>query len=402
MQRSRVLRYGLFASLYFAQGAIFSYYTALNSLYLRSFDLSLTQIGVVSGLAMIPFVLKIFLGMLSDRVNLLGLGHRKPYILIGILTQAFCVLAIPLIHPARQYGLFILIAFLLMSGMALYDTCTDGLALDSTPAEEQGTIQGLMVGGRALGMVLVAGVLGLVADRSWPAVFYSLAALSLLPIPLVLAVREAPRQVIGKFAWDAFSTFLRPSIITLGLLGALYSLVINAASQILNPFLQDQFQISYTQAGFYTAIWGLGVVLGGVSGGRLTDRVGFRSAVQGALLASLVAILALAFIFSPQAAWPLAVIFGLAYGYYETVYFAISMRLTDPRIAASMFSILMAVANLGTAVGVGLSGVLVDTVGFRWTFAIIAGLNLLALPLLPVIFRSRTQSIPVSAPGENI
>jgi PAT family beta-lactamase induction signal transducer AmpG len=85
-------------------------------------------------------------------------------------------------------------------------------------------------------------------------------------------------------------------------------------------------------------------------------------------------------------AWPLAALFGLAYGYYETVYFALSMRLTDPRIAASMFSILMAVANLGTAIGVGLSGFLVDSIGYRGTFAVIAGLNLLALPLLPIIF----------------
>ncbi|TLN06637.1 MFS transporter [bacterium] len=377
--------------MYFAQGAIFSYYTALNSLYLRSFDLSMSKIGVVAGLAMIPFVLKIFLGMLSDRVNLLGLGHRKPYILIGILIQTLAVLALPLIHPARQYGLFILAAFLLMSGMALYDTCTDGLALDTTPQAEQGTIQGLMVGGRALGLVLVAGVLGAVADHSWPAVFYTLAGLSLLPLPLVLLVRETPRPAGEAFAWNAFSTFLRPSIITLGLLGALYSLVTNGASQILNPFLQDQYNISYTQAGFYTAVWGLGVVLGGFSGGRLTDRVGFQRAARWALLISLAAILALAFIFSPQTAWPLAALSGLAYGYYETVYFALSMRLTDPRIAASMFSILMAVANLGTAVGVGMSGILVDTLGYRGTFAIIAGLNLLALPLLPVIFRKQIQ-----------
>lgn len=397
MPQSRILRYSLFALLYFAQGAIFSYYTALNALYLRSFDLSMSQIGIVGGLAMIPFVLKIFLGMLSDRVNLLGMGHRKPYILIGVVIQTLAVLAIPLIQPAQQYGLFILVAFLLMSGMALYDTCTDGLALDSTPPEEQGTIQGLMVGGRALGLVLVAGVLGAVADRSWPAVFYSLAGLSLLPIPLVLLVHEKPRPAGEKFAWGAFSTFLRPSIITLGLLGAVYSLVINGASQILNPFLQDQYQISYTQAGLYTAIWGLGVVLGGITGGRLTDKVGFQRAVQGALLASLAAILALAFIFNPQAAWPLAAVFGLAYGYYETVYFALSMRLTDPRIAASMFAILMAVANLGTAIGVGLSGVLVDAIGYRWTFAMIAGLNLLALPLLPVIFRGRIQPATATA-----
>lgn len=166
MPRARILRYSLFASLYFAQGAVFSYYTALNALYMRSFDLSMSKIGILGGLAMIPFVLKIFLGMLSDRVNLLGLGHRKPYILIGLTLQTLTLLVIPLIQPAQRYGLFLLAALLLMGGMALYDTCTDGLALDSTPPEEQGTIQGLMVGARALGMVLVAAVLGTVADRS--------------------------------------------------------------------------------------------------------------------------------------------------------------------------------------------------------------------------------------------
>jgi len=63
------------------------------------------------------------------------------------------------------------------------------------------------------------------------------------------------------------------------------------------------------------------------------------------------------------------------------------MDLTDPRIAASMFAILMAVANIGTGVGFAISGGLVDTIGYRWTFIIIAALNLLALPLIPLIFR---------------
>jgi PAT family beta-lactamase induction signal transducer AmpG len=79
-------------------------------------------------------------------------------------------------------------------------------------------------------------------------------------------------------------------------------------------------------------------------------------------------------------------IFGIAYGFYETVYFAVSMRETDPRIAASMFSILMAIANLGTGVGLAMSGALANSLGFRPAFAIIAALNLAAIPLLPLIF----------------
>ena len=84
-------------------------------------------------------------------------------------------------------------------------------------------------------------------------------------------------------------------------------------------------------------------------------------------------------------------LFGIAFGHYETVYFAISMKLSDPRIAASMFAILMAVANIGTGIGLGLSGSLVDLVGYKPTFIIIGILNILALPLLSVIFPEKTE-----------
>ena len=51
-----------------------------------------------------------------------------------------------------------------------------------------------------------------------------------------------------------------------------------------------------------------------------------------------------------------------------------------------MFIILMAIANIGTVIGLGLSGALVDGIGYRMTFIVIAALNLAALPLLPVVF----------------
>ena len=88
-------------------------------------------------------------------------------------------------------------------------------------------------------------------------------------------------------------------------------------------------------------------------------------------------------------AWPLVIAFGVAFGYYETVYFAISMKSCDPRIAASMFSILMAIANIGTGIGLGLSGAMVDNIGYRWTFVVIGALNLIAIPLLSAIFSGK-------------
>jgi PAT family beta-lactamase induction signal transducer AmpG len=68
--------------LYFTQGTILSYFTALNALYFLSQGLTMTSVGIFSAIALVPFILKIFLGMLSDRVNLFGMGNRKPYIYI--------------------------------------------------------------------------------------------------------------------------------------------------------------------------------------------------------------------------------------------------------------------------------------------------------------------------------
>jgi PAT family beta-lactamase induction signal transducer AmpG len=394
MLKSKTARYAMFGSLYFSQGTVFSYFTSLNALYFLSKGLSMADVGIFGAIALIPFVLKVFLGMLSDRVNLFGMGHRKPYIIIGLLIQALCLVFVPFIDPADDYWLFVAIAFVLQLGMALYDTCTDGLALDTTPVEEQGTIQGFMVGGRAAGVVLTASILGWLAQEvSWTAVFWLLGALTLIPLPFVLSLREEEKDLGEKFEWSAFSAFKNKQIIALAAAGFLFFMVIAGTNQNVNPFLENSFGISLRTAGFYTTVWGMGVVLGGILGGRLIDRIGQEMSTRIALFFSFISILILAVIPNAGFAWPIVFIFGLSYGTYQTVYFALAMHYTEKRIAASMFSIFMAVTNIGQGVGFALAGGMADipAIGFRWAFVIITLFNLVALPLLPMVFKKQSQ-----------
>lgn len=183
-----------------------SFFTSLNSLYLQSFELDMSQVGLVGTIAMIPFVLKIFLGMLSDKVNLFGLGHRKPFIILGLVVQAVCLAFAPTIDPGQNFMMYAGLALIMMTGMALYDTCTDGLALDTTPPEEEGIIQGFMVGGRAVGMVVVSGILGLIVEKfSWASGFYFLGLVTLLPLPFVLFAKEAEKTSGREFEWGLSS-----------------------------------------------------------------------------------------------------------------------------------------------------------------------------------------------------
>jgi PAT family beta-lactamase induction signal transducer AmpG len=400
--KNKTARYSMFGSLYFSQGTVFAYFTSLNALYFLSKGLTMADVGVFGAIALIPFVIKIFLGMLSDRVNLLGMGHRKPYILLGLMIQTTCLVLAPFIDPATSYWGFVALAFILQLGMALYDTCTDGLALDTTPVEEQGTIQGFMVGGRAAGVVITASIVGWLAQEvSWTAVFWLLGLLTLVPIPLVLGVKEGKREGDGKFEWGAFAAFKKKPIIALAAAGFLFFMVIAGANQNVNPFLESEFGISLQRAGLFTTVWGIGVVLGGLLGGRLIDRIGQRRGTMIALFFSFASILVLAVIPGAGFAWVIVAIFGLSYGTYQTVYFALAMNHTDPRIAASMYSIFMAVTNIGQGVGFAVAGGLADipAVGFRWAFVILTLFNLLALPLLPVIFK-KDRKLPLSRSAE--
>jgi predicted MFS family arabinose efflux permease len=244
-----------------------------------------------------------------------------------------------------------------------------------------------MVGGRAFGVVVTASLVGFLAQQvSWMAVFWLLAVFTLMPMPLVLGTHELQRPAERTFQWRAFGAFRQRSVVALSALGFLFFLIIAGANQNVNPFLQEAFGIDLRTAGFLTTVWGLGVVLGGVTGGGLIRRIGQQSAVLAALTVAFVSIGALALTRTPATAWPLVALFGLAYGTCQTVYFALAMHHTDTHIAASMFSILMAVSNVAQGAGMAIAGLLSDWVGFRWTFALLAGLNVLALPLLSTVF----------------
>jgi MFS family permease len=135
-------------------------------------------------------------------------------------------------------------------------------------------------------------------------------------------------------------------------------------------------------------VWGAGMVLGGLSGGWVADKIGQRQAMAAGVVFGSIGMALFAVIPGAGWAWGLMLVFGLTFGLYETAFFATGMYLTDPRIAASMFALLMAIANIGTGIGFGVAGWLVDLTGFRPTFGILAAFNLLILLLLPLIYNN--------------
>jgi MFS family permease len=385
----RYLLGGFYALIYFLEGILITYFTGFNIIYLRTFDLSFTTIGLISSIALIPLILKVFIGLFSDSVNPFGLGYRKPLIIVGLLFEGIFICLIPFLSPVKNIVLFTAVLFLAPLGMATFDTATDGYALDKTPKDMRGFVQGIMVGGRAVGMVLAALSIGYVTEYyGWRPVFLGIGAITLLPIAYYFFVpAETQRTDEISFSFSAFKSFASLPVLFCMLVGFLYPLVIYSVESITNPFLKEGLGISLLNVGFVTALFGIGTGVGAAFGGAFIDKAGHRLSLIIALVISTATIVPIAAAQNLNTAYALLFLFGMAFGYYETVYFALSMDFSNPRIAATMFAVFMAIGNLGIALGQSLAGMLIDNFGFRWTFIVFAAINLAVLPMIPVIFR---------------
>jgi PAT family beta-lactamase induction signal transducer AmpG len=379
---SRAFRYTMFGLLYFVQGTVLGYFVSLNARYLLDHGLTMENVGIFSLIALLPFVLKIFMGLLSDKVNLFGMGHRKPYIFIGLFIQTLCLVIVPFVDPAKSYWGFVFVAFMLQTGMALYDTCTDGLAIDTTPVEEEGIIQGFMVGGRALGTILLASVVGLLANQGlWQYVFWLLALLTLLPVPFVMQMSEPKEVEQREFKWSAFGHFKEGRIILLSGIGFLIFFIIAGVNQALNPFLAQILDINYQTAGIVGSVWGIGVVAGAMLTGWLIKKVGFNRILFSVIAIGAFSVGGLLLISSMSTIWLFVILFGYSYGAYQTIYYAMAMNNVERSVAATMYSIFMAISNIGQGVGMAVIGMLIVRLDYPISLLIFAGLNLLLIPL---------------------
>ena len=162
---SKTARYTMFGLLYFSQGAILSYFTALNSLYLLSFDLTMSQIGLMGTIALIPFVLKIFLGMLSDRSTYSIWVTANPILFLGLLVQAACLLIVPQINPGPTSGC--LWRWLFSCKPEWHYMIPAPMAWPWIPPRKRrkAKFRALWWGGRAMGVVMISAVIGLVGPK---------------------------------------------------------------------------------------------------------------------------------------------------------------------------------------------------------------------------------------------
>ncbi len=384
----------LFASLYALQGVVIAYFFNFNQLYMVASGVPKDTAAGVQSIALIPFILKFLGGPLSDRVNFLGLGHRKPYILLGVLVQSAGLIGLAALHPAQDASAFTIVAILTVTGLALYDTCCDGMVIDITPAGDRSRVQGTLVAVRAIAAMFCALIFGYWLDQEGVAatryrqVLWACAALGLIPLVLGLRCAEPARSPEAEhFQWGAFRVLILPQSLVLLAFGAFYSFVSYGVEINLSPYYRS-LHFSNSGIGSFGAVRYAGRAVGAVLLSLASRRMGRRGLLALGVVGLAATTASQALVGGTVSAAIHGFAFGVANGWDDAIFFILAMEASDPRMAASTYALFMAVTNISVAGG-WLFSKLETAFGGRYAPAFVASaaLTLLSLGLIPRLVR---------------
>ena len=258
---------------------VFVFKDIANEFHVKIPDVS---IAVVLTLAMRPLGALIF-GRLADKFG------RRPTLMVNILLYSVLELASGF---APSLGALLVLRALFGVAMGGEWGVGSSLVMESIPAQSRGWVSGLLQAGYPSGYLLASVVFGLFYQYiGWRGMFM----VGVLPALLVLYVR---RNVSESPAWAIMSKRPRPGLLkTLGanLKLSIYAIVLMTAfnffshgtQDIYPTFLREQHHFDPHTVSLIAITLNIGAIIGGLSFGAISERIGRRKAI---LIAALIAL----------------------------------------------------------------------------------------------------------------
>ncbi|MDA0586798.1 MAG: MFS transporter [Planctomycetota bacterium] len=432
LSESRWQRVFVLCALYVAQGVPWGFMLITLPNYLvDKFGLSDDDTGELIAIILVPWSFKLLWAPLMESYTIRSMGRRRPWIIGAELMMALTLLGfLGIGDPSQSLNYLIGMYFLHNCFASLQDVCTDALALDVLPPEEQGQTNGLMWGSKLVGKGV--GAWGLAYVLRWggieACVFVQIGILLLIMlVPLwilerpgekrlpwssgianefagsnIRPVSEVMKDVLRAFSLTTLLCYFAFTLLSLVGIGINEVITKTLYSQQLNP-KWDNVELS-TATGLYAVF---PIIAGSVLGGYLGDRYGRRiilfTGFGGYALA------AMTFAACPHLwddRW-----FSMTYLLsYETLYaigsvgfLSMAMRISWTTAAATVFTVYMTLSNVSHVVGNWVAGPIRTALTFENAYGDAATLKsyeltfwligvLSALPLL-ILYFVRTDEV---------
>jgi PAT family beta-lactamase induction signal transducer AmpG len=415
---SRRLRLSTLFILYVAQGVPLGLFWFAIPAWMAANGASAADVGYVLGLTALPWTLKLVNGFIMDRYTFLAMGRRRIWIIGAQLVMIALLVSCALIRPGvTDIWLLGIASFVVNMATTFQDVGVDGMAVDIMEEEERARASGMMFGGQSIGIASSTALSGLAIARLGPSAAYLLTASFIGAITLyLLLLRERSGERLVP--WSTGDVHPRNRAIHVGkwwpILRSTFVSMIRPVSLFWLPvivvrgFHYGMFTgltplIGTGHVGWsevqVTSVVGTAQLVAGILGltlgGWLGDKLGAKKS-SIAMFAALMAVSATmwfsvanwgdpryftAFVYAWCALDVLTTVVSLP----------ISMRLCDPRVAATQFTLYMATSNFGISVGAWVLGFSGQSTSLPTMFMVVFALHLVGLMLLVLVkFPRRT------------
>lgn len=414
-------RYITFSALYTAQGIPEGITFFAIPAWLAMHGKSAMEIAAYVGVIGIPWSFKIVIAPLMDRFTLLAMGRKRPWVIFGQLGLIISFLCIGFVsNPLNNLSALMVAGFFISFFGAFQDVATDGMAVDVIPENEQARANGLMWGAKIIG-ISASLVLGtwLINNLGFSTAISSLsiAVATIMLFPIYFKERPGEKTMpwtAGGASPASKHTQLRSwkhifkclyrvlrlksswvfaiGVFTVGLMFGLIDALLPIFSiQELgwtNSYFSNVFSITTVVGGF----------LGMFIGGYLVDYFGKIKMLSIYLIFIIVLIAIFAFLTN---LWSQNIVVYAFILLYYTLYtflciavFASAMHLCWKTVAATQFTLYMALSNMGRSAGAAMLGVLKTNFTWETVFLIIAITPAIMVVLIQLInFKKHRKTV---------
>ncbi len=361
---------------------------------------SLALIGLTANIGL-PYTLKFLWSPVLDAIRPLpGYGRRRGWLLVVQPLLAAAILGLALSGGGVvAVAAAVVVAFL----SATQDIAIDAWRIEVFGPRLQGAALAAYVWGyRAAMLVSGAGVLAMVGRVGWPTALTAMAVLIALAVAVTLAAPEPPPPAMGSGAQgrpgvfaggrEALADLLtRPRAMLILPYVALFYLGEAMAGVMLAPFYRH-LGFDRAAVALATGPFSLAATLAGLAlGGAVLARAGLARALIATGFAQMATMALYIWLSLAPGVRPLLYFVvtteALAQGVASAAFLAYLSSLCVPRFAATQYAALSSLAPLAARTLGGLSGFLVQAVGWTTFYALAMAASLPAMALMLAMLR---------------
>lgn len=422
--------YRLFGIIYFVQGILglsglaFTFY--LNDV----MKLSVVQITTMASITTIPWTIKPLYGMISDSFPLIKGLRRKPYIILGCLTASIGWFIFLKGAFALSYSTLIIGMMIEALGIAFTDVVCDGLCVQKSPTEEIAkSIQNICWGSRTVGALIGGFGSGWLCEHNivkdfvlfihnllsqygysyllqpylylfsnaYITIFMITMILPLLPFMSALFVSEDLIEEKSKIGFKHSLKVLGVAMATeKKLMIAAFFIFIWNLSQIsfgtpFTIFMKTRLGFSELFIGTLITLGSIGSLVGMLLYSLYLHNVTLKKILKWTILIGALSTLTMFFILDSTSAMIVFLIGGVISYVAFIPTMSVAVLATPKDAEASVYALLMSLANLGGLLATYLGGHLYEIIGLKPLILLAAATSLLPLLVLNQLDRLKGE-----------